>query len=153
MTASSPRSYHQDWFGWTLDQAQLLREQRFADLDLANLIEEIESMGRSEYDQLETRLAIRIGHLLKWEYQPRHRSGSWQSTIREQRRKLARLLGRSPSLKSRRDQALTEAWEDGLDLALRETGLDPTAFPADLPYGWERLLDQEFWPGQPDERR
>ena len=139
-------SYNSDFYGWVGEQVSLLRSRQFNDLDLANLVEEIESMGRSEYDQLESRLTVLIGHLLKWQFQPNYRSASWQSTIREQRRKIDRLLKRSPSLKSKWDQALEEAWEDGRELALRETGLAESTFPEQPTYTWEEIQNSEFWP-------
>jgi Domain of unknown function DUF29 len=40
--------YAQDFYGWTQEQARLLREGRFAELDVANVVEEIETLGRSE---------------------------------------------------------------------------------------------------------
>ncbi|MFM6454218.1 MAG: DUF29 domain-containing protein, partial [Planktothrix sp.] len=68
--------YEQDFYGWTKKQTQLLREQKWHHLDLNNLIEEIESLGRQERQQLRNRLSILMAHLLKWEYQPTKRSRS-----------------------------------------------------------------------------
>ena len=44
--------YENDFYEWTQKQAQLLREQQWYQLDLNNLIEEIESLGRQERQQL-----------------------------------------------------------------------------------------------------
>ncbi|MFM6210081.1 DUF29 domain-containing protein, partial [Planktothrix sp.] len=74
--------YEHDFYGWTQKQAQLLREQKWHHLDLNNLIEEIESLGRQERQQLRNRLSILMAHLLKWEYQPTKRSRSGLATIR-----------------------------------------------------------------------
>ena len=62
-------SYEKDFYSWTQEQAELLKHGRFSDLDIANLIEEVESMGRSEKRELESRLTILLLHLLKWKYQ------------------------------------------------------------------------------------
>ncbi len=73
--------YQQDFYLWTESTANLLREAKFSQLDLVNLIEEVESMGRSEKRELKSRLIILLMHLLKWKYQPAKRSHSWRSTI------------------------------------------------------------------------
>ncbi len=41
--------YDTDFYSWTERQAQLIREGRLSELDLENILEEIESMGRSDY--------------------------------------------------------------------------------------------------------
>lgn len=61
-------NYHTDYYGWTLEQAELLRTGHLQDIDLENLIEEIESMGRSEKRALESRILVLLTHLLKWQY-------------------------------------------------------------------------------------
>ena len=80
--------YETDFYAWTQQQAKLLKTKTWGELDTANLIEEIESLGRKERQELRNRLGILLGHLLKWQYQPHHRSNSWLATIREQRRRL-----------------------------------------------------------------
>lgn len=75
--------YDQDFYAWTQEQATLLKEKRFTELDLENLVEEVESMGRSEKRELESRLSVLMAHLLQWYYQPENRSRSWHATILE----------------------------------------------------------------------
>lgn len=70
-------NYEQDFYGWTQEQGALLREGRFNALDIANLIEEIETMGRAEKRELQNRLMVLLVHLLKWKYQPARRGRSW----------------------------------------------------------------------------
>nr|WP_245817371.1 DUF29 domain-containing protein [Hydrococcus rivularis] len=83
--------YDRDFLMWLETTAQLLRQKKFEQLDLDNLIEEIESMARSEKRELYNRLTLLLTHLLKWKYQPDKRSNSWISTIREQTKFFARL--------------------------------------------------------------
>ena len=78
-------NYEQDFYGWTQEQAALLRGGQLHALDIANLIEEIEAMGRSEKRELQSRLMVLLVHLLKWKYQPARRGRSWQLTIEGQR--------------------------------------------------------------------
>src|SRR5215471_3552685 len=86
--------YDDDFYTWTQEQAALLREGAVQELDLANLAEEIESLGKSERRALESHLEVLVLHLLKWQYQPSGRltGHSWYDTIVEQRRQIARLL-------------------------------------------------------------
>lgn len=73
----SPSSelYDQDYVIWTHKQASLLKQGRFGELDLANLIEEVEDLGDRHRDALESNLIVLLTHL-KWQYQPEQRSGS-----------------------------------------------------------------------------
>ncbi|MFB2876537.1 DUF29 domain-containing protein [Floridanema aerugineum] len=140
--------YESDFYAWTVEQARFLRNEDWSNLDISNLAEEIESLGRQEQSQLESRLEVLIGHLLKWEFQPSKRSKSWFFTIREQRRKISRLLQRNPSLQPYLPKALTEIYPDALDLALRETSLKEEIFPQECPYSLEEILNAEFFPGE-----
>ncbi|MBW4488575.1 MAG: DUF29 domain-containing protein [Trichocoleus desertorum ATA4-8-CV12] len=140
--------YDADFYAWTQEQAKLLRAQQWNLVDVANLIEEIESLGRQERRELVNRLAVLLGHLLKWQYQPELQGSSWQATIREQRRKIKRLIEQNPSLSSYLEEALQEGFEDGLDLAVRETNLPYETFPEDCPYPLEQALNDKFLPNE-----
>ena len=139
--------YETDFYGWTLEQAELLRSGRLSELDLANLTEEMENMGRSEKRELESRLTVLLHHLLKWQFQPALRGPSWRLTIEEQRKMLAQHLRDNPSLKSRLDQALADAYGTARIRAERETGLPRETFPATCPWPFARLADADFLPG------
>lgn len=136
--------YETDFYAWTLEQSKLLREGDFKHLDIPNLVEEIESLGKQERRELESRLGILIGHLLKWDYQPDKRSKSWRATIREQRRAAQKLIAQNPSLKPYLTEAIADAYESGLDLAVKETPLDYSDLPEDCPYTSEQLFDPNF---------
>ncbi|MFB2875497.1 DUF29 domain-containing protein [Floridanema aerugineum] len=139
--------YETDFYAWTQKQVQLLRQRDLNNLDIDNLIEEIESLGKQEKRELINRLGVLIGHLLKWEYQPNKRSKSWLRTIREQRRKITDLLQQNPSLKPYLDEAIKKAYLDGVDLAVEETDIGIQAFPAEISYTWEQIENQDFLPG------
>lgn len=138
--------YDSDFYDWTRRQAALLRARRFAELDTEHLAEEIESMGRSERNQLTRRLELLLVQLLKWQYQPALRGRSWELTIAEQRRRIARLLRNDPSLEPLLPALLADAYEDARYAAMQETGLALTSFPAACPYSVERSLDPQFLP-------
>jgi hypothetical protein len=145
---NSVPAYELDFYAWTQQQAKLLQEEKWSCLDIPNLVEEIESLGRQERQELENRLGVLLGHLLKWEFQPDNRSRSWFATIREQRRRIMRLLEKSPSLQPYLPEALENGYQDALDLAVRETCLSYTTFPPECSYLKEQILDDSFLPGQ-----
>ncbi|MGI9275123.1 MAG: DUF29 domain-containing protein [Endozoicomonas sp.] len=57
--------YDTDFYSWTQRQAELIRDGRLPGLDLENILEEIESMGRNDYRVLQSRIALVLMHLLK----------------------------------------------------------------------------------------
>ena len=89
-------NYDQDFYGWTQEQAGLLRAGCLHELDIANLIEEVEAMGRSEKRDLENRLVELLLHLLKWKYQVNRRCRSWQLTIKTRRIDFLKVLRDNP---------------------------------------------------------
>ncbi len=141
--------YEADFYAWTQEQAELLRHHQWSKLDLPNLIEEIESLGKQQRQELRNRLSILIGHLLKWHYQQQRRSRSWLATIRIQRRETQELLQENPSLKPYLLEVLQKAYKNGKDLAVTETNLPYKTFPQDCPYTVDQILDDSFYPGEP----
>lgn len=140
--------YETDFYAWTVEQAKFLREGELNSLDLPNLAEEIESLGKQDRRELRNRLRVLIGHLLKWEYQPGKRSKSWKNTIYEQRYQIKELIKESPSLKPYLRDAVVESYSDALDLAINETSLDESSFPQQCGYNLEQILEKDFFPGE-----
>ncbi len=136
--------YEVDFYAWTQEQSALLRRSQWQSLDIENLVEEIESLGKQQKQELRNRLGILIGHLLKWEFQPELRGKSWRATIREQRTKIQLHLKENPSLKSYLDQAIIDGYEVALALVVRETPLDYPDLPSDCPYAIAQILDPQF---------
>jgi len=139
-----PNLYETDFYGWTQEQAQLLQNSKWHNLDITNLVEELESLGKQQRQELKNRLGILIGHLLKWHYQPHLRSKSWRYTIQEQRLQILDLLAQNPSLKPHQAEATAQAYQLGLLLVGRETPLDPKELPSQCPYSFDQLLDRNF---------
>ena len=138
--------HDKDYYGWTQQQAEFLRQRRFSDLDIDYLSEELESMGASDRRELMSRLTVLLTHLLKWQYQPERRGTSWRLTITEQRRSIRRLLADSPSLKPLLPEMIAEEYRDARDDAVYETSLAKSRFPLDCPYTIDQVFDSEFWP-------
>lgn len=139
--------YEADFYAWTQEQVALLQVGTWDCLDIANLIEEIASLGKQERQELRNHLGVLLGHLLKWEFQPSSRSKSWLATIREQRRRSLEILEDNPSLKPYLPDAIQKAYLDGIDLVVRETSLDDRDLPSTCPYTSEQILDRAFLPG------
>lgn len=141
-----PSLYETDFYAWTQEQVKLLSEGKWHQVDLKNIIEEIESLGKQERQQLRNRLGVLLGHLLKWQFQRTHRSKSWLATIREQRRRLTILLEENPSLKPYLSEAIAISYALGTDLVVQETPLDYDDLPEVCPYTLEQALSDEFLP-------
>lgn len=139
-------AYDRDIVAWSIEQAKLIRAGRFDELDLERIADEIEDVGKSEQRELISRMAVLITHLLKWAYQPGNRSSSWEGSIREQRKRIAKALKQTPSLKNTLENSdwLEDAWSDGLIKAMDETGI------SDLPESpvWtsEEMLTEGWLP-------
>ena len=140
--------YEADIVAWANEQARLLRAKQFDLLDLEHIAEEIEDVGKSEQRELASRTAVLLAHLLKWEYQPERRGSSWRETIDTQRERIERRIRTTPSLKASLADAdwLADAWDDGVDLAIQETGMARKVFPKSCPWTAERILSRDFLP-------
>ncbi len=138
--------YEEDLFAWTQEQAALLRAHAQDGLDWENLAEEIESMGRRDRREIESRLTVILLHLLKWEAQPALRSKSWRSTLRTQRREIRRLLKESPSLRREVPGLMADAYGDAVKDAIDETGLPAGTFPKTCTYEPADVLDEDYLP-------
>src|ERR1700730_159604 len=138
--------YEVDFYAWTQEQAQLLRERRFNDLDLDNLVDEVESVGSSEKREIRNRLKVLLAHLLKWKFQPGLRGPSWRRTIRQQRETIAEIVQGSPSLPTYVLHIMATAYTGATVAASEETGLAIGIFPPECPFDAEKVLDLAFFP-------
>jgi hypothetical protein len=138
--------YETDIVAWAGEQAALLRAGMLTAIDAANIAEEIEDVGRSQPHALGSHLTVLLAHLLKWRYQPGFRSHSWENTIREQRKAVARQLRKAPSLQRLFDDEdwLESVWDAAIAAAAHETGLDISDGQR-WPVG--QVLDLDFLPG------
>ena len=138
--------YDQDFALWSSEQAALLRARHFDAVDFVNVAEEIESLGRSDEDEIENRLNVLVMHLLKWRYQAQNRSPSWRATIIEQRSRILKRLSKSPSLKRYPGEVLSEEYVTARLRAAGETELPEATFPETCPFTIDQVLDKSFYP-------
>jgi hypothetical protein len=134
--------YEQDETAWLEVMSNLAAEGRHAEMDFPNLSEFLADMAKRDRREVSSRLVVLLIHLLKWEYQPDHRSGSWQGTILEQRRELRKLL-ESGTLHNHADSVLAEAYADARKQAAAETGLPRGTFPGECRWDLESLVTDE----------
>ena len=114
-------AYDDDFFAWTQEQARLLRAGELTDVDVENLAEEIESVGRSDRREIRNRLTVLLSHLLTWQFQPKRRGASWSVTILEQRLQINSIIEDSPSLRPLFAEVLASSYNNARDVAARET--------------------------------
>jgi Domain of unknown function DUF29 len=138
--------YDADLLAWLEATIGQLQGRDFGAVDWENLIDELEYMSRRERQKLESNLVILLLHLLKWQYQPGMRSGSWQGSIVEHRRRIRKALKASPSLKPYLDEVLAESYADAIEQAMAETGLSREIFPPQCLYAIGQILDGDFLP-------
>ena len=142
-----PTRYDADRYSWALEQIEFLKSGRIDALDLANLVEELRDVAGSEYEKLESALAIVLLHLLKWDHQPARRSRSWVLSIKEHRRRVERQLRHNPSLKPRFGEAIEEAYEFARIRCEKETSVETDSLPWSCPYDWDEIMTREIsWP-------
>jgi hypothetical protein len=136
--------YNADFYSWSMEQARLLRQSRWAHIDRDNVAEEIESLGREQFNKLESACRVLLLHMLKWDHQPRKRSRSWIISIKQQRLEIEDILADNPGLRPRIDEAVTRAYRKARLEAANETGLDEALFPDTCAYSFDDMLSRNF---------
>jgi hypothetical protein len=138
--------YDTDFYQWTFHNAELLRQGKLTEIDIPNIAEELESMGKSEKRELFSRLTVLVMHLLKWQYQSQKRSNSWITTINTQRMDIELLLKDSPSLKHDINKILNEVYINAKKMFEKETGISKKELPEICPYTFMQIINNDFWP-------
>ena len=138
--------YETDFNLWLEETARLLKENKLEQLDIENLIEEIEAMGRSEKKAFRSNLEQLLLHLLKWKYQVNKRSGSWKSCIIEHRNRMLDDLEDSPSYKPYYQQIFDKCYQNARKYAEAEIGLPINTFPAVCPFPKTEVLTPDYLP-------
>jgi hypothetical protein len=142
--------YEQDIYAWAQATAALIRAEKWHEVDAASVAEEVESVGASEYRAVSSAIYQVLVHLLKWRYQPRRRSRSWQSSLVEHRNRVPRGLRRSPSLAREIPTMIVEEYPAARRKASVQTGLPLATFPDACPWTPDQILDHDFLPEPPE---
>jgi hypothetical protein len=147
--------YERDFYEWTIAQAALLRREAArrgnTELDVENLAEEIEGLGKSDRRALTSHVARVIEHLLKLQHSPAKQPRAlWQNSVDLHRIEADKILADSPSLRRYLGDNLERCYRDGRRLAARGLKRDPRipALPERCPYRLDDILDPDWWPSR-----
>jgi hypothetical protein len=138
--------HDEDFYGWAINTAALLKQKKYHEVDMNSIIEELEEMSRSEKRELINRLAQLIFHLLKWQFQPDFRGRSWRASIKEQRQQVEIILEQNHGLKSKLKDCIITAYKLSIPMIEKETPIDMKDFPTECPYTFDQLVNEEFFP-------
>jgi hypothetical protein len=141
--------YEQDYYLWLLQTSKLLQEGKLNQVDINNLIEEIDSMGRSEKKAVKNRLIVLIEHLLKlnyWQTEKEYNARGWQRTVVEQRLQIDLSLEDSPSLRNLLDEIFLDCYNRARKDILKTYNLSSDLFPMEPPFSLEEVLDSDYLP-------
>ena len=131
------RLYERDFYQWVQQTAAALKAKAFNQVDWNNVIEEIESMGRSERRELNSRLIVLLEHLLKLHYWASERAFNergWRNTVIEQRRQIQLLLEDSPSLRALLDDLYSDAYRQAREDLILKAQFPEATIPREQPY-------------------
>jgi len=148
--------YEQDFQIWIDSTIQHLRNGQFESLDIEHLIEELNSLGKSEQNALKSNLMILLAHLLKVKVQfdaPDTMKMSLYNSIIEHRQRVLSSLEDTPSLKNFLVQAIDKAYPQACKLAIKESKFaalgvripDDSEYPNVCPFSLEQILDDNFY--------
>ena len=138
-------NYETDFYLWTQQQAALLRQGLLSAVDVENLAEEVESMGKKDRRSIGSHLRNILLHLLKWRYQPERRGNSWIESIGNARDEVEDILADSPSLAPQLDALTAAEYPRARRKAAKETGLPLATFPESCPFTVEEITG-DYWP-------
>ncbi|MEB3230174.1 MAG: DUF29 domain-containing protein [Leptolyngbyaceae bacterium] len=138
--------YGDDFSGWITQTVQLLRDERWQDIDVPNLIEEVEALGKRDRRGIASQLTRLLLHLLKWQYQPQRRSDSWLDSITDARTQIELAIEDSPSLRNYPGEQLARSYERARRQAAQQTNMELSVFPVICPYAIELVLSENWLP-------
>jgi hypothetical protein len=145
--------YDTDYQLWLDETLAQLKAQDFSQIDLENLIEEIEGLGRSEKHAISSYLMRLCEHLLKIKYWESERElclRGWKREVINFRLQIQEALETSPSLKSFLQDVFVKHYRNGRKLFLTASELDARLIPQDPDFTLEQALDEDWLPWQPE---
>ena len=145
-TDGDVQTYDGDYYGWTQQQAAYLRSGRTDRVDVENLAEEIESLGKSQLHALASSYRLIAMHLLKFLVQPGRASEGWATTISRERGNIELMLDDNPGMKPKREERFSKAYEVARRDAAAETGMALEDFPKRSPFDVDDVESRDFWP-------
>lgn len=153
MQAKPMLLYDADYQLWLDHTVAQLKAQDFNNLDRENLIEELESLGRSEKHAISSYLMRLCEHLLKLKYWESEREScfrGWDLEIANFRLQIQEQLETSPSLKSFLKENFFKQYGRGRKLFLKASRLNGSLVPDEPDFTLEQALDEDWLPWQPE---
>ena len=139
--------YEIDDYLWLEETIKLLKTKDLDNLDLDNLIEELESLGRNDLNKVRSLLRQIIIHILLLEYWQEEYDRNyrhWQGEIIAFRDDLNNSL--TNTLKNKLVQELAHIYNVAVKVVVQKTGLASNLFPDNCPYSLEQLFDDNWYP-------
>lgn len=133
--------YTTDFYEWTQTQVKLLRSNELDKVDLEHVIEEIESLGKSERSALKNQVIRLLVHLLKIKYQPSRHTRSWDRSIGNAKIEIEKILEDNPSLKREMEMIFNEAYPHARKKASVETELELKTFSEKCPWTMKEIME------------
>lgn len=134
--------YEEDFPAWLDCQINLIREKKFEQLDTEHLLEEMEDLGSSNRDAIESHLANILLHLLKLKYQPDFETRSWHDSIFAAKDEISDKIKKYPCLWDFPSKCLERSYFRARKLASKQTGLVVEKFPIRCPWTMEEILGE-----------
>ncbi|MBE9176375.1 DUF29 domain-containing protein [Synechocystis salina LEGE 06155] len=151
---SHDTSYNEDYCLWLEQTAIALKNKDFSHLDLENLIEEIEGLGRSEKRSISSYLMRLCEHLLKikyWQLEREQCFRGWKLEVQNFRLAIEAELEASPSLKPFLQDVFIKQYQNGRKLFLIASDLNKKIIPEKPDFTLEQALDENWLPWQPEQ--
>jgi hypothetical protein len=149
MTAKLASLYETDYQLWLSETVAKLRTHDFNHVDLENLIEELESSGRSDQRAIISYLTRLCEHLLKvkyWENERERCLRGWLVEIRNFRQQIQLILQDSPSLRNYLQERFLAGYQNGRNLFLDASGFEATQISDEPIFTLEQALDEDWLP-------
>jgi Domain of unknown function DUF29 len=147
-----PARYEDDIYAWSQHQAAVLRRMAETpaalpnDLDIGNVAEEIETLGRSELHGVERHLMRMLEHVIKAVSSPTaYPATTWMEEVAREQGEAAD--GYRPSMRQNLD--IEAIWRKAQRLAgvgLRAHGEQIAPLPENCPFALEEMLDLGILP-------
>jgi Domain of unknown function DUF29 len=143
MSTATKTLYETDFVEWSDKTAELLRAGRFSELDIENLSDEVESLGKAERKAVRSQLQRLMMHRIKQQLQPERDGTSWKLSIAEARQALEEDIEESPSLRRHLEENLQKLYHRAMEEALIETRLEYSTLPDKCPWDLDTLLARQ----------
>lgn len=135
--------YDRDFNLWIKKTVTALKNKNMETVDWDNLIEEIEDMGRSQKNALESYLQRLIEQILKlryWEQEKARCYRGWRSEVVNFRNRIKRILKKNPSLKNYLTEQYPEIYQDAIATMSQQFDI-----PSEKMIESEKILEDNYF--------